>query len=267
MVGREVEHVKRGNDFRFGDAVLEVDGLTVPDSLGFETVSDVSFSVRSGEIFAIAGVSGNGQVELADAIAGLLRPSAGAIRLNGRDITNDSIRRRMESGISYIPEDRQRYGLVLDFPLQDNLAVRNYHRAPYSRRGILDRRTIRERASDLIERYDIRSSGGPDTMTRSMSGGNQQKAIVAREISMESSLMIFVQPTRGLDIGAIENIRGRILAERAKGRAILLISLELDEVISLADTIGVLYKGRLVKILPAGATANEIGEYMLGAAS
>ena len=267
MVGREVEHVERGNECRFGDAVLEVEDLTVRDAGGFEAVSGVSFSVRSGEIFAIAGVSGNGQVELADAITGLAGLSAGKIRLNGRNITDENIRRRMERGISYIPEDRQKLGLVLDFPLGDNLAIRAYHSEPYSRRGILDRHAIRERAAELIERYDIRSSGGPDTMTRAMSGGNQQKAIVAREISMESALMIFVQPTRGLDIGAIANIHGRILEERGKGRAVLLISLELDEVMRLADTIGVMYKGRLVKILPGGTPANEIGEYMLGAAS
>ena len=267
MVGREVEHVARSGEGRFGDVTLEVEGLTVRDANGFGVVSGVTFSIREGEIFAIAGVSGNGQVELADAIAGLVSPSEGRIRLKGLDITGDGIRRRMEGGISYIPEDRQKHGLVLDFPLEDNLAIRTYYREPYSRRGVMDGKNIRARAEELIERYDIRTSEGPGTITRSMSGGNQQKAIVAREISMESALMIFVQPTRGLDIGAIGNIHSRILAERGKGRAILLISLELDEVMSLADTIGVMYKGRLVKIMPAGASVNEIGEYMLGAAS
>jgi simple sugar transport system ATP-binding protein len=267
MVGREVKSVSRSGGGNFGGVALEVDNLTVRSAEGFDVVSGVSFSVRSGEIFAIAGVSGNGQIELADAIAGLAEATEGRVILDGRDVTGDCIRRRMESGISYIPEDRQKHGLVLDFTLEENLAARGYYRPPYSKRHMLNRRVFRDRAEDLIKRYDIRSSRGAETLTRSMSGGNQQKAIVAREISMESGLMIFVQPTRGLDIGAIARIREQILAERGKGRAILLISLELDEVMSLADTIGVMYKGRMVKIAPAGISANEIGEYMLGAAS
>jgi simple sugar transport system ATP-binding protein len=228
-------------------------------------VKDVSFSIRGGEIFAIAGVSGNGQVEIADAVAGLVRPYRGHIRLKGRDIIGETIRRRIEAGVSYIPEDRQKYGIVLDFTLADNLVIKTYYRPPFSDQGVLRQEGFRSFAEDLIQRYDIRSGQGAKTITRSMSGGNQQKAIVAREISLDSDLMIFVQPTRGLDIGAIENIQNQILDERDKGKAVLLISLELDEVMNLADTIGVIFNGKLLSIAPAESlSTHEVGEYMMG---
>jgi simple sugar transport system ATP-binding protein len=268
MVGREVSLVSQKTAANPREATLEVEKLTVRDENKFEVVRDVSFRVRGGEIFAIAGVAGNGQIELADAIAGLVKPYSGSIRLKGRDITSDGIRRRTEDGIAYIPEDRQKYGVVLDFSLSENLAIKKYYLAPFSKNFVLDRQSSRSNAETLIERYDIRAASGPDTLTRSMSGGNQQKAIVAREISMGSDLMIFVQPTRGLDIGAIENIHRQIIEARDAGHAVLLISLELDEIMGLADTIGVIYGGRLLKISPAGeVTANEVGEYMMGAVS
>ncbi|MDR1588030.1 MAG: ABC transporter ATP-binding protein [Treponema sp.] len=265
MVGREVSFERGKNPPRYRDTVLEVEGLTVRSENHFDVVKDVSFSVRGGEIFAIAGVSGNGQTEIADAVAGLVKPARGRIRLNGEDITGAPIRSRIEKGIAYIPEDRQKYGIILDFSLENNLAVKTYYHVPFSSGGILRPEEFGTSAGRLIERYDIRSGEGAKTLTRTMSGGNQQKAIVAREISLDSRLLIFVQPTRGLDIGAIENIRKQILDERDRGKAILLVSLELDEVMALADTIGVIYNGRLLHVAAAGElSANEVGEYMMG---
>ena len=276
MVGREVDFVVEKAPAHFGPEILKVEHLTVKNADGFPIVKDVSFSVRAGEIFAIAGVSGNGQVEIADAVTGLLPAAEGTITLDGRDITHSSIRTRSELGISsyrsdesselsYIPEDRQSVGLVLDFTLADNLALKNYYKAPFCEKGILNHAAFDAYGEKLIETYDVRSGQGIHTITRSMSGGNQQKAIIAREIELSSKLMIFVQPTRGLDIGAIENIHRQILAERDKGRAVLLISLELDEIMGLADTIGVIFSGEMQKIAPAGElTTNEVGQFMMG---
>ena len=245
--------------------ILKVEHLTVQNEDRFEVVKDVSFSVRSGEIFAVAGVSGNGQVELADAVAGLLKPSGGRITLNGKDITQATIRSRNLEGISYIPEDRQNVGLVMDLSLSDNLALKNYFRPPFSKGAVIEGDEFIRYSDELIEKYDIRSGQGSGTIVRSMSGGNQQKAIIAREIELDSSLLIFVQPTRGLDIGAIENIHRQIVEQRNRGKAVLLISLELDEVMNLADTIGVIYNGRIEKIADAGTlTPGEVGEFMMG---
>ncbi len=265
MVGREVnfEITKKPADRK--EIILQVENLTVKNQHGFEAVKDISFMVRGGEVFAIAGVSGNGQVEIADAIAGLIKTSGGTIKLNGIDITHYGIRKRTLCGISYIPEDRQRFGLVLDFTLSDNLALKTYFREAYSPKGILNRSEIDRFGNKLIEKYDIRSGQGVRTQVRSMSGGNQQKAIIAREIELQSPLMIFVQPTRGLDIGAIENIHNMILQERDKGKAILLISLELDEIMNVSDTIGVIYNGRFQKISDTKSlTTKEVGEFMMG---
>ncbi|GHV60105.1 heme ABC transporter ATP-binding protein [Spirochaetia bacterium] len=265
MVGREVSMSLEKTPSRFGDVVLEVEGLTVRNEDHFEVVKDVSFSIRGGEIFAIAGVSGNGQIEIADAIAGLAKPHRGRISLKGQDIAGDSIRARTEAGIAYIPEDRQKYGVILDFTLGENLGIKKYYVPPFSEGGVLRPEGFRQFAEDLIVRYDIRSGEGAKTPTRSMSGGNQQKAIVAREIALDSDLLIFVQPTRGLDIGAIENIQKQILDERDRGKAVLLISLELDEVMGLADTIGVIFNGELLKVSPAGElSTEEVGKYMMG---
>lgn len=265
MVGREVDFVVDKAPANFGGEVLRVEHLTVKNRDNFPVVKDVSFSVRAGEIFAIAGVSGNGQVEIADAVAGMTPAAEGTITLNGTDITHMDVRGRTDLGISYIPEDRQNMGLVLDFTLEDNLALKTYYREPFCRKGILQHEAFSQYGQRLIEEYDIRCGQGKDTVVRSMSGGNQQKAIVAREIELASPLMIFVQPTRGLDIGAIENIHRQILMERDKGRAILLISLELDEIMGLADTIGVIFSGELLKIAPAETlTTNEVGQFMMG---
>ena len=266
MVGREVNFESDKAPAVFKEEVLKVEHLTVKNEDGFEVVKDVSFAIHSGEIFAIAGVADNGQVEIADAIAGLTKVSGGKIYLEGKDITNESIRKRTETGISYIPEDRQSFGLVLDFDLSTNLALKQYYREPFSRKGILNKEEFEQFGSKLIDKYDIRSGQGIKTQVRSMSGGNQQKAIIAREIELQSPLMIFVQPTRGVDIGAIENIHKMMIQERDQGKAILLVSLELDEIMNVADTIGVIYNGQLQKIASSESlTTNEVGEYMMGA--
>lgn len=265
MVGREVSFETKKSPPRFGDVVLEVDNLCVKNQDNFDVVKDVSFKIRSREVFAIAGVSGNGQVEIADAIAGLTKMSSGNIYLNGVDISDYSIRERIKAGISYIPEDRQSYGLILDFSLAENLVLKDYYKEPFSKNGILNDEVIEDYSSKLIDKYDIRSGEGIKTQVRQMSGGNQQKAIVAREIELGSSLMIFVQPTRGLDIGAIENIQNMILEERDKGKAVLLISSELDEIMSIADTTAVIYNGEIQKIAATEAlTTKEVGEFMMG---
>lgn len=265
MVGREVSFETRKSPAKPGDVVLRVENLNVYNKQNFHVVKDVSFQVRAGEIFAIAGVAGNGQVELADAVAGLMKVHSGTVLLNGKDITHMSIRQRTLQGISYIPEDRQNYGLVMDFSLSENLALKDYFQEPYCHKGILNHAKMLEKSERLIEDYDIRSGQGSSTVVRSMSGGNQQKAIIAREIELDSSLMIFVQPTRGLDIGAIENIHSQMIAERDKGKAILLISLELDEIMNCADTIAVIYNGELQRTAPASSlTTNEVGEFMMG---
>ena len=264
MVGRKVQFTVEKAAPRFGDPVLEVRGLTVKNEHRYDVVRDVSFTVRGGEIFAIAGVSGNGQGEIADAVAGLVKAASGRVILNGRDITDAPVRERCLAGISYIPEDRQETGTIADMTLQDNLALREYFRAPFSEKGILRQDAFRSYAEKLVGAYDIRCAQGPDTVLRSMSGGNQQKAIVGREIAEQSGLIIFMQPTRGLDIGAIENIHRQILQERERGAAILLISLELDEIMALADTIGVLYRGEMLKIDSAEKmTTQEVGRYMM----
>lgn len=265
MVGREVDFNSHKSPANFRETVLEVDNLTVRNANKFEVVKDVSFRIHGGEIFAIAGVSGNGQVEVADAIAGMAKAAGGSVKLCGQDITNLPIRQRTEAGISYIPEDRQGTGVFLDFNLGDNLALRKYYKNPFARKGILHFDQFESYAGDLIDRYDIRCGQGRKTSLRSMSGGNQQKAIIAREIEEHAKLIIFVQPTRGLDIGAIENIHRQILAERDRGVAILLVSLELDEIMGLADTIGVIYNGQLLKTAPANTlTSHDVGRYMMG---
>ena len=265
MVGREVSFNAHKSEPDYRGEVLTVEHMTVKNENHFDVVKDVSFSVRGGEIFAIAGVSGNGQTEIADAITGMLKIASGSVKLGGRDITNLSIRERQNEGISYIPEDRQRTGTIMDFTLRDNLALREYFKEPFSKRGILNFDKFQSYADELIGRYDIRCGQGPKTIIRSMSGGNQQKAIIGREIEEHTQLIIFVQPTRGLDIGAIENIHRQILDERDRGAAILLISLELDEVMELADTIGVIYNGQMLKIAPANTmSSHDVGRYMMG---
>lgn len=265
MVGREVDFEVDKKDAEFGKLVLEVDSISVEDQDKFQIVKNASFKIHEGEILAIAGVSGNGQVEVADAIAGLRDISSGRIIFHGKDISQRSIRERVEDGIAYIPEDRQNDGLILDLSLGENLKLRSYYEDTYNKKGVLDKELIYKDGSMLLDKYDIRSGQGVKTIVRSMSGGNQQKAILAREIELDGSLLIFVQPTRGLDIGAIENIHRMMIEERDKGKAILLVSLELDEIMNVADTIAVIYNGEIQKIAAADKLSNvEVGEFMMG---
>lgn len=266
MVGREVEVENEREPFNKGKLVLHVQHLSYKDKEGVNKIDDVSFKIHSGEVLSIAGVSGNGQVEIADAISNMINATGGTITLNDECIDKLSIRERAEKGIAYIPEDRQNVGLILDVPLYENLILKEYFKEPYcSKHGILNYYEFKKQSDRLIDKFDIRSSNRGDTIVRSMSGGNQQKAIIAREISLDSSLIIFVQPTRGLDVGAIENIHSKINELRKQGKAILLISLELDEVMALSDTILVLYSGKVQTIKKAeDLSKNQVGEYMMG---
>ncbi len=265
MVGREIDFNIEKKAAKFGDVVLDVKQLNVENKAGFSLVSDINLTVHAGEILAVAGVSGNGQIALADAICGLLPIKSGQIKLNGEVINDLSIAERVRHKISYIPEDRQNDALILDLPLQDNMVLKTYDQPTYQTNSWLNSDAFSRYTEQAIESYDIRSANGSRTIVRSMSGGNQQKAIIAREIDLNAPLMIFVQPTRGLDIGAIENIHKQILKQRDMGKAILLISLELDEVMQLADTIAVIYNGQILHTATANALSTEqIGEYMMG---
>ena len=268
MVGRDVDFAVHKEVSKPGDVVLSVEGLTVASKVhSNNAVKGVSFDVRRGEIVCIAGIDGNGQTELVYGLTGLEPAKEGTITLCGQDITHASIRKRSTMGMSHIPEDRHKHGLVLDYSLEDNMVLQRYFEPQFvSGAGFLKRKAIREYAERLIEQYDVRSGQGPVTTARSMSGGNQQKAIVAREIDRGPELLIAVQPTRGLDVGAIEYIHRQIVAERDAGKGVLLVSLELDEVMALSDRILVMYEGEIVGELdPKTTTVEEMGLYMAGA--
>ena len=268
MVGRNVNFHVEKTPAKPGDVVLEVEGLTVASKIHKNNaVKNVSFKVRAGEIVCIAGIDGNGQTELVYGITGLEPVKSGTVKLNGVDITKASIRKRSVSGMSHIPEDRHKHGLVLDYSLEDNLILQTYFKRDFTNAaGFLRRNNIREYANRLIEMYDIRSGQGPVTKARSMSGGNQQKAIVAREIDKDPDLLVAVQPTRGLDVGAIEYIHKQLINHRDQGHACLLVSLELDEVMDVPDRILVMYEGEIVGELdPKKTTQEELGLYMAGA--
>jgi len=263
MVGRKVNLSVEKTDKEPGKTILKIENLTVNSKThGKALVNNVNFEVRSGEIVCVAGIDGNGQQELVLAIAGMLETNKGRVFLDGSDITHNDIRSRV---LAHIPEDRHKHGLVLDYNLAFNLVLLNYYTARFQKFGFLKFKEIYQFADDLIEKFDIRCGSGSKTITRSMSGGNQQKAIIAREISMDSSLLIAVQPTRGLDIGACEYIHKQLIAERDKGRAVLLVSLELDEVMDVSDRILVMFEGRIVAdVSPKETTFQELGLYMSG---
>ncbi|MDO4572928.1 MAG: ATP-binding cassette domain-containing protein, partial [Clostridia bacterium] len=267
MVGRNVSFAVEKADLAPGGVVLSVEHVTVPSKLHKNNaVKDVSFTVRAGEIVCLAGIEGNGQTEFVHALTGLERPSAGHMRLKGQDITNASIRERGKRGMSHIPEDRHKHGLILDYSLENNLVLQRYWQPAFQRNGFIKKDAVRAYAEKLIEQYDIRSGQGPVTSARSMSGGNQQKAIVAREIDKNPELLVAVQPTRGLDVGAIEYIHKQLVAQRDAGKAVLLISLELDEVMNVSDRILVMYEGEIVgEFKPQDITVQELGLYMAGA--
>ena len=268
MVGRDVEFVVHKEPAKPGETILEVEGLTIASKAhNNNAVKNVSFTVRAGEIVCIAGIDGNGQTELVYGLTGLESAKSGRICLRGEDITHASIRRRSTMGMSHIPEDRHKHGLVLDYSLEDNMVLQRYFEPEFvTKTGFLKRRAIRSYAARLIEQYDVRSGQGPVTVARSMSGGNQQKAIIAREIDKDPELLIAVQPTRGLDVGAIEYIHKQIVSQRDSGKGVLLVSLELDEVMALSDRILVMYEGEIVGELdPKTTTVEELGLYMAGA--
>jgi simple sugar transport system ATP-binding protein len=243
-----------------------VERLSVIDKAhGKRLVNDVSFTVHRGEIVCIAGIDGNGQNELAYALTGLMRSDNGKIYFKGADITNVKIRLRNDMGMSHIPEDRHKHGLVLDYTLAENMILKSYHKPAFQRRGFLRFNRMRSHTNRLIEQFDIRAGQGEATPARSMSGGNQQKAIVARELSLSPDLLIAVQPTRGLDVGAIEYIHKQLIGARDQNRAVLMISLELDEVMNLPDRILVMFEGELVAdVSPGDITVEELGLYMAG---
>ncbi len=267
MVGRNVNFHVEKKPSKPGDVILDVKNMTVA-SKGHKknAVNDVSFKVRRGEIVCIAGIDGNGQTELVYGLTGLEPLSGGTVELCGKDITKAPIRRRSTGGMSHIPEDRHKHGLVLDYTLEDNMVLQRYFEPEFTKMGFLRRKNIRAYAERLIDQYDVRSGQGPVTMARAMSGGNQQKAIIAREIDKNPDLLVAVQPTRGLDVGAIEYIHKQLVAQRDAGKAVLLVSLELDEVMDVPDRILVMYEGEIVGQLdPKKTTQEELGLYMAGA--
>ncbi len=265
MVGRNVNFNVEKKPAQPGDVVLDISHMNVKNAKGLLGIKDVSLQVRSGEILGIAGIDGNGQEELVYGITGLNKVESGTVKLGDRDITHKNIKERYDSGMGYVPEDRHKHGLILDFALKENLIIHQYQRLPFAKKGVLQPKEIDEYANRLIEEFDVRSGNGSETMTRSMSGGNQQKAIIAREIDRSPDLLIVVQPTRGLDVGAIEYIHKRIVEERDKGKAILLVSFELDEILALSDRIAVLFDGQISGELKAEETdEKELGLYMSG---
>ena len=263
MVGRDVLLRVAKTDAQPTGPLLEVEDVHISDDRGIEQVRGVSFIVRSGEIVAIAGIDGNGQTELIDGMTGLRAIEAGSVRVEGKDVTRQSVLEHIEAGLGHIPEDRQRRGLVLEYSIAENIALHDYRSPPASRLGWLFPRRLVQRARGLIRDFDVRG-GGPTTRAGGLSGGNQQKVVLAREIERDPKVLIAAQPTRGLDVGAIEFVHRRLIEERDEGRAILLISLELEEVLSLADRILVMYEGALVGEFPPTATEEELGVAMTG---
>ena len=263
MVGREVLlRVEKGASTA-AEPLLEVEDLHVVDDRGLEKVRGVSLTVHGGEIVGVAGVDGNGQTELIDAITGLRHPSSGRVVVGAEDVTGDGPKDSLDAGLGHIPEDRQRRGLVLDFSLAENLALHDYDSPPESRFGWLFPKRMLARAATLLREFDVRG-GGPQTRAAGLSGGNQQKVILAREIDRNPKVLIAAQPTRGLDVGAIEFVHRRLVQERDEGRAVLLVSLELEEILSLSDRILVMYEGEVVGEFDPGVTEEELGVAMTG---
>jgi general nucleoside transport system ATP-binding protein len=264
MVGREVLLRVEKQPAQEGDVLLEVDALHVDDERNLPAVKGVSFKVHAGEIVGIAGVEGNGQSELIEAITGLRGVKSGRVIVGGREITRPTTRKMLDAGVGHIPEDRQRRGLVLEFTIAENIALHDYSEPPDSRWGWLFPRRMIQRARGLIREFDVRG-GGPNTRAAALSGGNQQKLVAAREVARDPKVLVAAQPTRGLDVGAIEYFHRRLVEERDEGRAILLVSLELDEVLSLSDRILVMYEGEVVGEHSGEADEEELGLEMLGA--
>ena len=267
MVGRDVQLEVEKAPAKPGEVILDVQDVTIPSATHKKNaVKDVTFQVRAGEIVCLAGIEGNGQTEFIYGLTGLEKVSGGRISFCGKDITHASIRERSKDGMSHIPEDRHKHGLILDYTLENNMVLQRYWQPEFQNHGFIRKDKVREYSDRLIGQYDVRSGQGSVTIARSMSGGNQQKAIIAREIDRDPKLLVAVQPTRGLDVGAIEYIHRQIVAQRDAGKAVLLVSLELDEVMNLSDRILVMYEGEVVgEFDPKTTTVQELGLYMAGA--
>jgi general nucleoside transport system ATP-binding protein len=263
MVGREVLLRVDKTPAEPGDPLLEVEDLHVLDERGLPAVQGVSFTVRGGEIVGLAGVDGNGQTELIDALTGLTKAQSGTVRVGGRDVTRESARERLDEGVGHIPQDRQRRGLVLDFTLAENLGLHDYRDEPNSRFGFLFPAKLIAWASRVLKAFDVRG-GGPNTLASALSGGNQQKVVIAREVERDPRVLVAAQPTRGLDVGAIEFVHRRLVEERDEGRAVLLVSLELEEIMSLSDRILVIFDGKIVGEYGPDVTEEELGVAMTG---
>ena len=267
MVGRPVQLQVQKGEAHPAEVILDVKGLTMPSRTSKKNaVTDVTFQVRAGEIVCLAGIDGNGQTELVYGLTGLEKTSRGQITLCGKDISKASIHKRSQAGLSHIPEDRHKHGLVLDDSLENNIVLQRFREPEFQNFGFIKKESVRSYAERIIGQYDVRSGQGAVTRARSMSGGNQQKAIIGRELDRENPLLIAVQPTRGLDVGAIEYIHSQLVAQRDAGKAVLLVSLELDEVMNVSDRILVMYEGEIVGELdPKTTTVQELGLYMAGA--
>lgn len=264
MVGREVNFDAEYSKADPQQVVLDVQNLVVKDSRGLRVVEGLDLQIRAGEVLGIAGIDGNGQTELIEAISGLKKPESGKVLLNGKDVTGHTPRKMTEAGIGHIPQDRHKHGLVLDYSIRDNMVLQTYYKEPFSKRGLMNYKAVAEKAKALIEKFDVRTPS-IDVPARALSGGNQQKAIIAREVDRSPDLLIAAQPTRGLDVGAIEFIHEQLIKEREKGRAVLLISFELDEILHVSDRIAVLYEGKIVGIRdPKETTEQELGFLMAG---
>ncbi|WP_273130472.1 ABC transporter ATP-binding protein [Metabacillus sp. HB246100] len=264
MVGREVSFTTEKTIATPKDDVLKIENLTVKDNRQVTKVNSLNLSVRAGEIVGIAGVDGNGQTELIEAITGLRKVTSGSVKLNNKNIENLHPRKITETGVGHIPQDRHKHGLVLDFPIGENMVLQTYYHQPYSKNGVLKLKTIYEKAKELIKEFDVRTPS-TTTLARALSGGNQQKAIIGREVDRNPDLLIAAQPTRGLDVGAIEFIHSRLIEQRDNGKAVLLISFELDEIINVSDRIAVIYEGEIIEIVdPKETNEQELGLLMAG---
>lgn len=265
MVGRQVEFKTEKTEANPTEEVLSIENLIVTDYRNIEKVKGLNLSVRRGEIVGIAGIDGNGQSELIEAITGLRKAKSGKVTLNGKDITGLKPRQITETGLGHIPQDRHKHGLVLDFPIGHNIVLQTYYKSPISKGFVMDYRKINEKARQVIEEFDVRTGQGEMTPARALSGGNQQKAIIGREVDRDPDLLIAALPTRGLDVGAIEFIHSRLIEQRDKGKAVLLVSFELDEVMNVSDRIAVIYDGQIVDtVYPKETTEQELGLLMAG---
>ncbi|TGY43654.1 ABC transporter ATP-binding protein [Clostridium sartagoforme] len=265
MVGRQVSFKVEKKEAKLGEEVLKIENLSVKNNKKVLGLKDFTLNVRRGEIVGIAGVEGNGQTELVEALTGMRPVESGNIIYNGNDITKLSIRKRIDEGIAHIPEDRHKRGLILDYNMEDNMVLKVYKNKPFSKNGLINRKEVENYSNNIIETFDVRSGEGGKSIARSLSGGNQQKGIIGREIQSNPDLLIAVQPTRGLDVGSIEYIHKRLVEQRDNGKAVLLVSLELDEVLNVSDRIAVVNNGELVGIVNANETdENEVGLMMAG---